>query len=447
MLANVLRSVGRRGRLVAGLGLLLAAASVAWACRTPVYRYAMYNSAPAPYRVFCFAKGPLGEEDRKVQQALRNKEDDGPQVNAVFQAVDPEKKEQLDRLPDLVRKAWQAQPAGKRAKYLVFTPLGAPLHAGTLTPQAVRQLVESPARHRLGQLLHAGNAGVLVLLTGKDAARNREIEKLIDVAALAVSSGQVAVTGAVGGADAPEAAPAAKMGDDNGDARSQDAQRNAPLKIARLTVSRTDPAESWLVRMLMLVEPDLEQYADEPLVYAVYGRGRAMPPLAAKGINADNLEECVSFLAGACSCQLKDENPGVDLLMRWNWEATAERLAAEDDNDDGGQIGYREVTPGAAGKTPAPPSGAAAEIPPRLSPEVQPPAAASQAHANPKPEIQNPIPSTPSPAGAEAVVHERQIAMSANFLNKQLWLYGGGLGLAVVVMVLAGWIVTRGGQG
>ena len=104
------------------------------------------------------------------------------------------------------------------------------------------------------------------------------------------------------------------------------------MKIAVVKVSRTDPAEKWLVKMLLAVEPDLNdaEYAKDPMVFAVYGRGRAMPPYVGKGITTENLLDCVTFLAGACSCTVKDRNPGVDLLMRFDWDAAAEVMARDD---------------------------------------------------------------------------------------------------------------------
>ncbi len=37
------------------------------------------------------------------------------------------------------------------------------------------------------------------------------------------------------------------------------------------------------------------------------------------GINADNLRESAAFVTGACSCQVKEQNPGFDLLLNADW--------------------------------------------------------------------------------------------------------------------------------
>jgi hypothetical protein len=42
--------------------------------------------------------------------------------------------------------------------------------------------------------------------------------------------------------------------------------------------------------------------------------------MAGKGLNADMIMEAATFLIGACSCEAKELNPGVDLLFTAEWE-------------------------------------------------------------------------------------------------------------------------------
>jgi hypothetical protein len=87
-----------------------------------------------------------------------------------------------------------------------------------------------------------------------------------------------------------------------------------------MRVSRDDPAEEVLLGMLLSVEDDLGEFADKPMVFPVFGRGRVLEPLIGAGLTADNVMFASSYLCGACSCQVKDENPGVDLLVAANWD-------------------------------------------------------------------------------------------------------------------------------
>jgi hypothetical protein len=72
----------------------------------------------------------------------------------------------------------------------------------------------------------------------------------------------------------------------------------------------------------------------EPWLAVVFGRGRVLGAWPAKGFGDEQIEEVCLFLLGACSCQVKNLNPGWDLLLRVDWD---EELRA---------IGYQPVDAG-----------------------------------------------------------------------------------------------------
>jgi hypothetical protein len=74
------------------------------------------------------------------------------------------------------------------------------------------------------------------------------------------------------------------------------------------------------VRMLLRSEEGLES-SREPMVFPIFGRGRKLDALAGKGISTENVEEYCAFLSGPCSCQVKLQNPGLDLLLAAEWES------------------------------------------------------------------------------------------------------------------------------
>jgi hypothetical protein len=76
-------------------------------------------------------------------------------------------------------------------------------------------------------------------------------------------------------------------------------------------------------------EPDLDEYSNEPVIFPVFGRGRALYALIGEGINTDNIREAVAFIVGPCGCEIKMLNPGVDLLMAANWDAAAMQFYEE----------------------------------------------------------------------------------------------------------------------
>ena len=97
-----------------------------------------------------------------------------------------------------------------------------------------------------------------------------------------------------------------------------DAEGQPPLPCSLIPVSRTDPAEKLLVKTLLSTEPDLRG-RDEPMAFPVFGRGRVLYALVGAGVNAENVRHTLDFLVGGCSCTIKRENPGVDLLLTADW--------------------------------------------------------------------------------------------------------------------------------
>jgi hypothetical protein len=116
-------------------------------------------------------------------------------------------------------------------------------------------------------------------------------------------------------------------------------EAQVPLRIAFsvVTVARDDPEERWLVRQLLLSEPDLLASA-EPMAFPVFGRGRLLYVVMGKGIRTDNIEEACRYVVAACSCEVKRQHPGVDLLMTADWDSLIE-----------GRVVQQETTPELAG--------------------------------------------------------------------------------------------------
>ena len=341
------RTVGI-GCCLAALVVLTAAfsASPARACNTPVFRYAMYNWPAAPYYVFYFHHGGPAEQDAEVNKKLAGLRGAEPPANVTLEAFDVTDEEKLKMLPKVVNESRKKHADGDNPQHLVYTSWGAELSAGRLDAKTVQQMIHSPARKRIGELFGKGHGIVLLVLTGPDEEANK---RAVKVAGEAVAKAdEVFVAGAVEPPmeylpEKPENKAAtkkdAKKDDgnekDETDTEEKSADTKGPkneLKTAVVKVSRTDPAEKWLVKMLLAVEPDLNdpEYAKDPMVFAVYGRGRAMPPYVGKGITTENLLDCVAFLAGACSCTVKEQNPGMDLLMQFDWDAAAEVMARDD---------------------------------------------------------------------------------------------------------------------
>jgi hypothetical protein len=88
-----------------------------------------------------------------------------------------------------------------------------------------------------------------------------------------------------------------------------------------------DPAEKPLIAML--AGPQGKVDATKPFAAAVFGRGRVLGAWQMSQLDDTGLEDACMFLIGRCSCRVKNENPGWDLLMNVDWVKTLEKTAAE----------------------------------------------------------------------------------------------------------------------
>jgi len=320
------------------------------ACDTPVYRYAMYRWEPAPYQVYYFYKGAMDDKTEKLKEIIDAAENSEEKpANVMFMAVDLDKDPQLRSIPPYVKHDWlpRQEPAISSDLLdmpLPYMPIGlepfarrelpsyqmvAPppyfmkMYSGELDEAEIAAFVDSPARRQIAKQLEGGKASVLVVLTGTDEAANRKAEEATNKVIQDLAAGKVELylppSFAMDEGDTDEAGPSIEFGS--------------------VRVDRNDPKEYWFVESLLSIEEDLrdEQWVDKPMVFFVFGRGRALPPCVGKGINEDNLLDYVYFVTGACSCTVKDQNPGMDMLFAYDWYTAADNLANQFGAEEGNE--------------------------------------------------------------------------------------------------------------
>jgi hypothetical protein len=98
------------------------------------------------------------------------------------------------------------------------------------------------------------------------------------------------------------------------------AKNKIPLRIefSVVRLDRNDAREAFLLGSLMKSEADLD--ATQPMAFPVFGRGRVLYALVGDGIMAETTDTACQFIAGPCSCQVKNQNPGFDLLINSDWD-------------------------------------------------------------------------------------------------------------------------------
>lgn len=313
------RSWSLRLGLVPAVVFVLSGAAAA--CDTPVYRFAMYSPAwvPWPYEVLYVHARQEGSDDAAVLKRLEEVASGQFKAsNVTFRKLDASQATNVARETPYLQELCRTRHA-ELPLFVVAAPHGLVLFAGKLDGADVDALLDSPARKQLCKLL-AGGKIVFLMLEGKTPADNDAAERIARQVAERAGRGEIEIPPPPGknapGALVPGKDPAAK------------------LDVTVLRVARGDEREKWFVRMLMQVEGDLAKYADQPLVFPVFGRGRALPPYATlKGITAEGLSGELSYIGGPCSCEDRTLNPGVDLLTTWDWPAAAEAMAKEFGDD------------------------------------------------------------------------------------------------------------------
>lgn len=270
---------------------------LAAACNVPVFRYALERWETDPYEIVVFHREPLSAEQKSLLEQMAKTSQQGL-ANLNVSLVDLG-----TNVAPLWRRMWDAQTKPSLPWMVVAYPrqfqIEKPVWAGPLSAEAVGTLLDSPLRRDIAQRLLAGDAVVWLLLESGDAKLDTQTEALIERETKKLQQTL----------KLPERLP-------------QDPPINAdlPLKIAFSTVriAPSDPAEHMLVNMLLNRDPALA--TDQgPMLFPIFGRGRAIPPAIGKEIQPGAIREMAEFLTGPCSCQVKEMNPGYDLLLSANW--------------------------------------------------------------------------------------------------------------------------------
>mgnify|MGYP004416720371 CR=1 FL=1 len=279
------------------------AIGIGMACSIPVFRYALERWPSDPYEVFVFYKGKLADSDEKLLTAVESRESGDDQYSNIRVTrvnLEADIEEELEQI-------WNSQKTDKLPWMTILYPVVSRnptvVWSGPFTTDNTEILVDSPARKEVAKRLLKGETAVWVFLKSGDAKKDAATQKLLE-------------------AELKELAKVLKLPDELIDEQGNQVQeQGTKLRIAFsvVSVSREDPKEKMFVEMLLKTEADLSGM-EEPMAFPIFGRGRTLYALVGRGINRENIQEAGAFLAGPCSCQVKELNPGTDILMSVNWD-------------------------------------------------------------------------------------------------------------------------------
>ena len=287
--------------LVIALNAITASTS---ACNIPVFRYALERWQPDYCDIVVFHQKPLAPEDAAAvtRLGLLSKSKGGvANFRLVLHAIDLDAKSDLDLL-------WQTMSAKTELStpYVVVRSRiakGKLVNSGrgSLSDFRPEQVLNSPARTELGRRLLTGSSTVWLVLKSSDEQRNVKLRSLLE-SKLKQLSNDIPLPEGIG-------LPGSEL------------LSEVPLlmKFSILEIDPADAKESHLVSLLSGLAPDVVK-ANQPLVVPVFGRGRALEVIPGDQVKESLVEDLTVFLSGACSCQVKEMNPGFDLLMSTDWK-------------------------------------------------------------------------------------------------------------------------------
>ncbi len=261
---------------MSALALLLLTTS-AFACNVPVFRYALERWKSDPYELVIINSHEVSPADRQV----------------------------IDSLSANLKVSFEKQGKGESAHVQLRTRFGdrhLMAWQGSLDELATAPLLQSPVRTELAGRLLAGDSVVWLLVRSNDDDRTDAIRKLL-TGSFATLAQRVSLPDGIG-------VPGSEL------------YSEIPL-LMKFSLIEIDPAdEQEVVLFQLLTSIQSESYsAGEPLLVPVFGRGRALEVIPGKIMTESLIEDLTLFLSGACSCQVKERNPGFDLPMSVNWES------------------------------------------------------------------------------------------------------------------------------
>ena len=278
----------------------LALASVAHACDVPVFRYALERWHSDPFQLVVFHQGQIdGVLEAELKKLEADPNPDSRKVTPNWQIVRIDTTKEVPKLWQVVWEPLQKQSLPVAALCAPEWRIGeGPLWSGALTTEVLHELAHSPKREEVAKLLLEGKAVIWLVIESGKKEKDQALLNLLKAESETLTN----------------TIPVPRNLVRDGINVLTDLPIDANFTI--VTVRADDPQEQMLLRLLTNGDK-----ITEPLVYPVFGRGRALAQFKSSTLNKGLLEETARFLCGACSCQVKAQNPGFDMLMQVRWES------------------------------------------------------------------------------------------------------------------------------
>lgn len=303
--------------LIFTLGLLSLVAIV-FACKTPVYKYAILNWADREYyqilRVYDSSK-KQAETDPEIKKQFEGKEFI-TNVGIIPIDISQDLKQMYgDDFPTFLKEHMgENQPPYN----IILNPRKNVIYKGDIKPDDIPKLIMSPKRKELAEKLSIGYI-MLVLVEGKDEAKNKKAHEEIKKGI--AKSIEVELDIRSHGED-PSAPPI-------------DKKTLKPITMSYVAVSPNDANEVWFYRQMQKINPRITD-EKEPALYGIVGRGFVFDQgLVGEYLTEEQIVNMTIFLSGPCSCTVKAEAGGIDIITSWEWDKTIKvKLEANEEDPE-----------------------------------------------------------------------------------------------------------------
>ena len=285
------------------------------ACNVPVFRYALENWPLSPYRAVIIANKPLTSIEKAGVKELR----DAASPTKGFLNLTIQQFNSQELVKTSFARSIGRAPKQKDVRLYLFYPVSTGrsrfFWSCSLNKETVKKIIDSPFRKTLVKKLLEGNSCVFVLLESGDKKEDDIVEEYLKKylkkckKTLKIPKGVVMkngkVTGGVGNVT------------DAADYLKSDIPLKISFAVIRLPRKGTDDV---FVNLCLNMEPRLSRIKGTPVLLTVYGRGRIIPPITDKKVTSEDIDKINTFITDPCSCQVKDMNPGFDLLIKHDWD-------------------------------------------------------------------------------------------------------------------------------
>ncbi len=275
-------------------------------CTIPVFRYALEKWDLTPYEIVVFHRGDLpGDVQKSLDRLGKSKWNVDLTVVDLAGKVAP-------NLSNNLRNTWKREAGDKEEPWMQVRYQGADriglgvAWSGPCTNANLQNVLDSPQRQALVNHLKGGASTVFVLLTSGNEQADKAAHAMV-LKQLQFMEKKIKLP--VQSKDGPQM------------------KLPLPLKVDLpiVVVDRSAPAEAAFVKMLLATEEDLDKVKG-PILLPVFGRGRVLGSLYGKELDEVQVSRATEFLCRECSCQIKELNPGVDMLMPADWNAIFDKM-------------------------------------------------------------------------------------------------------------------------